>query len=85
MGLPLIWIQLAMATAQETEVEINLCNLLKHTPNYAIYRLEEQSNCIAHVKSYGKLICLRDGDNKVKEKMLLRNCKAFILLLKCSG
>ena len=69
LGFLFVWFRLAMSTPQETEVEINLCNLLKHTPNYAIYRLEDKSNCISHVKSFGKLICLRDGNNQVKEKM----------------
>ena len=60
-----------MSTPQETEVEVRLCNLLKHTPNYAIYRLEDKSNCISHVKSFGRLICLRDGDNLVRQSLAL--------------
>ena len=68
-----LWFHLAIST-KEIDVELTLCRLLKHTPNYAIYQLEEKSNCLSHVKSFGNLICLRDGDNLVRTPHKLLYC-----------
>ena len=52
--------------ASEQE-EVTFCELISHTPNYAKYKLHEKSNCLAHVKSYENVTCLRNENNQVKE------------------
>ena len=70
-----IWLHFAKGI-DETNTEFAFCNLLQHTTNYAIYRLEEKSNCLSHVKSFGSLICLRDGDNQVQDLSITAHVKS---------
>ena len=64
-----IWtfnLNLCLSTAiDETTLELTLCKLLEHTPNYRMYHLDQHTECLSHVKSYGKIMCLRDGYNQV--------------------
>ena len=57
---------IAVPIDEETEVELILCQLLKHTPAFVIYRLHEKSECLSQVKTFGSVICLRDTYNQVK-------------------
>ena len=56
---------------EEQNIELALCNLLKHTPLFVIYKLYDKSNCYSHAKSIGKLVCLQNGENKVKQVLFL--------------
>ena len=57
------WPKEALATDQ---TELSLCELISQTPNYSKYKLHNKANCLAHVKSYDKVSCLRNDDNQVK-------------------
>ena len=75
--LSLIYLFLPGSLSQTDQIaELMLCKLLKHTPNYSIYKLHDKSNCHSHVKVFGDVACLRNGENKV------RNTKNFILNIK---
>ena len=50
----------------DNALELSLCQLVKHTPNYVIYHLEERSNCLSQVKKFENTFCLRDKENQVK-------------------
>ena len=50
---------------QEEAVELALCQLVKRTSNYLKQKLDVRANCLAYVKSYGDLVCLRDENNLV--------------------
>ena len=59
-----------LTQASETETELTLCKILQHTPNYRAYNLDQNSECLSHVKTYGDLICLRNGYNQVNYKTI---------------
>ena len=50
---------------QEAAVELALCRLVKRTSNYIKQKLDVRGNCLAAVKSYGDLVCLRDENQIV--------------------
>ena len=52
-------------TTEDIRLELLLCEILKHTPNYMIYELNNNANCVAQVKTFGNLLCLRNTDNQV--------------------
>ena len=56
--------------SNDQTIELTLCGLLKHTPFFVIYQLHDKSNCLSHVKHFGKIICLRDGENKVNTNFI---------------
>ena len=70
MFLTVIWIfclNLCLSTAiDDTALELTLCKILKNTPNYQNYHLDQKAECLSHVKSYGEVMCLRNGYNQVK-------------------
>ena len=50
---------------QEEAVEMALCQLVRRTSNYIKQKLDVRGNCLAAVKSYGDLVCLRDENQIV--------------------
>ena len=58
-----VWGQ--MDVVEETNVELALCQLVRRTSNYIKRKLDVRANCLAAVKSYGDLMCLRDENNIV--------------------
>ena len=46
--------------------ELTFCEMISHTPNYSTFKLHNKANCLAHVKSFDKLTCLRNNDNQVR-------------------
>ena len=63
-------------TPEEQTLELTLCQILKHTSFYAIYKLNDKSNCYSHAKTYGEIVCLRNGENKVKNVLFFMAVKA---------
>ena len=61
-----VFLSIAKSQPDEMHLELTLCHLIKHTPNYNIYQLHLQSNCVSQVKMYHNIFCLRNNDNKVK-------------------
>ena len=57
--------------------ELALCQILIYTPNYSRFKLHEKANCLAHVKSYEKVTCLRNDENQVN-KFYLKEVKIKI-------
>ena len=65
---------------EETYLELALCKLLDQTPNYFIYQLQMQSNCISQVKMFeDDVFCLRNHDNKVYLKKIKLNFSRFFI------
>ena len=65
----LVWVlahNLSQICASEEE-EVTLCNLISYTPNYGKFNLRERANCLAQVKTFGHVTCLRNENNQVKE------------------
>ena len=54
------------------EEELTLCEIISQTPNYSKFKLHNKANCLAHVKSYENLTCLRNEDNQVNRNKSLR-------------
>lgn len=70
----------AQQSTFEVELELQLCNLLRHTPLYNIYQLEIKSNCLSQVRAFDELLCLRNKDNQVNIS-LVTHCANFKVLL----
>ena len=72
-----IWalcLNLCLSTViDDAELELTLCKILQHTPNYQTYHLDQKTECLSHVKAYGEIMCLRNGYNQVKmiQKMFI--------------
>ena len=60
----------SLQATEENDLELTLCHLVRNTPNYIIYGLEQKSNCLAHVTTYGSdIICLRNNENQVNKTL----------------
>ena len=56
----------SLKITQDNNLELALCHLVRHTPNYAIFKLDQTSNCLAQVASFkNNIICLRNNENQV--------------------
>ena len=58
--------------SEEQNLELTLCQILKHTSFFVIYKLSDKSNCYSHAKTFGEVVCLRDGENKVTKNFFIR-------------
>ena len=52
-------------TCPSEEQELTLCSLISNTPNYINFKLHEKGNCLAHVKVFENVACLRNDNNQV--------------------
>ena len=56
----------SLQITQDNNLELALCHLIRHTRNYAIFKLDQKSNCLAQVASFkNNIICLRNNENQV--------------------
>ena len=68
-------------TSATDREELQLCEIISRTPNYSKYKLYNKANCLAHVKTFGNLSCLRNDDNQVtKNFKLLKQISIFLIL-----
>ena len=61
----------SLQITQDNNLELALCHLVRHTPNYAIFRLDQKGNCLAQVASFkNNIVCLRNNENQVSSFLI---------------